>query len=277
LLLIAREWFNPLDGLLGRPERFAIYTFVLLLAAMYLILRPAPFMFPKYYPPLVIPLALLAIDLLFATLRQERARYAIGLLVGIVIVYQIYAWVRPGMRAQDFIYNYYWIAAKDPLITWWMAVPLTFSLIGGVLVAWRARLRFMNLLAVASLAAMLGWQIQEVVLQAYVPYATTYYYGEHSLVEVTKFLHENLPAGTLIVAPKDVGYRVQDRMRYIELSAEPLQDLSRPDVHYLVTRTNDYYGNSIFYAPEVAAMVEKNYTNIATIQNFVVLQHVAAK
>ena len=66
-------------------------------------------------------------------------------------------------------------------------------------------------------------------------------------------------------------------MRYIELRAAPLQDLSRPDVQYLVTRTNDYYGHSVFDAPEVAAMVEKNYTNIATIENFVVLQRIEAK
>jgi hypothetical protein len=92
--------------------------------------------------------------------------------------------------------------------------------------------------------------------------------SEQSIDDVTDYLRRSLPDGAIVIAPKDVGYRLQDRWRYIELYADPRPYLDRPGVQVLVMRTNDYYGNTIRDTPEIASEVASRFDLDATIGSF---------
>ncbi|MFQ3633686.1 hypothetical protein, partial [Roseiflexus sp.] len=104
--------------------------------------------------------------------------------------------------------------------------------------------------------------------QAQAPYSTTYMYGEQSLAEVSTYLRERLPDEAIVIAPKDVGYLLQDRWRYIELVPDPRRDFDRPHVQALVMRTNDYYGNTIRSTPEIAESLSEHFKLDTTIGGF---------
>lgn len=271
-LMLVRELFHPQAGILVSAERKALYTFIFLLGMMYLLLRPAPFLFPKYYPPLLIPLAILALDLLFAVAREARGGQTLGITTGIFIVYLAYANLRPSMSGQDYILLYYNTWPRQVLVTLWMVFPLTIALIGSGLFALVRHTRLLSALAATALAISLGWQVNTAVLQARATYSTTYYYGEESLIQVAEYLRSTLPENAIIIAPKDVGFRIQDRWGYIELDPDPRQEFEMPGVNFLVLRSNDYYGHSVLDVPEVASEVERLFERVATIQNFVVFQ-----
>ncbi|HWQ14784.1 MAG TPA: hypothetical protein VNL77_18440 [Roseiflexaceae bacterium] len=270
LLLAVRELAVPTGGILSRAERMAVFTFVVLLAAMYIVLRPAPFMFPKYWPPLVPLLALLAVDLLLALLKERRHGLLLGLGAVELLAYLMYA--SGSFGNQDFIYRVYHEWPKDPLYQAWMLGPLLGALVlGGVL--WIAiRRQLLAALLVGALAVSLGWQTHTVAVQSRVPYSTTYHYGEKSLGQLADHLRATLPPGAVLIAPKDVGYLLQDRWRYYELTPDPRPLLDRPGVQYLVMREKDYYGNTIRETPEIAGAVNARYEAAARIGDFVVLR-----
>lgn len=272
LLMIGREWFKPVDGILNRAERVALATFFLLLTLMYVVLKPAPFEFPKYYPPLIPPLALLGIDLLVSLYRQGRLALAGSVLVLEVGAYLASILLSGQFSNHDFIYELYWNWPKEPFFWAWMELPLlTACVINGLL--WLiTRRRFAAPLVIGALAVTLGWQVTMAAKQDQVTYSTSYYYGEESLQKVSDYLRATLPPGAILIAPKDVGYRLQDQWRYIELGPDPRPYLLSPNVAYLVMRSNDYYGNTVRDTPEVAASVNSAYEQVIKIENFVVMK-----
>jgi hypothetical protein len=271
-LMIIREFTPDSSGILSRPERLAIYTFVLLLGLMYLLLRPAPFYFPKYYPPLLPPLALLAIDLLTAVGRRPRGGVQLGAVAGVTLLYLLYASVRPSIAGKDFIFAYYTEWPKTPLVDLWMLFPLGCALIGAGVLAAFSKMPVLASLAAAALAIAIGWQINTSSLQSQASYATTYHYGEDSLIQVTDYLRTTLPDGAIIVAPKDVGFRIQDRWAYVELDTDPRQELSAYGATFLILRVNDYYGHTILDTPDVANEIQSLFEQVATVENFAVFR-----
>lgn len=271
LLMIVREFTCPKRGLLYLWERAALYTFLILLILMYIILKPAPFMFPKYYPPLIIPLAILGLDLLFSLLHEQHAKTIISLLIVEICLYLLYIAIRPSTAGRDFIYAFYTEWPKDPLVNMWMLQPLAFATLIGIGVWATIRVQPLNTILVGVLAVTLGWQINVAVQQAQAPYSTTYHYGENSLAAITDYLRSSLPDGALIIAPKDLGSRLQDRWPYIELTADPRTNIKQEDVEYIVMRKNDYYGNSILNTPEIAVEINNMFEKVAEVENFVVM------
>lgn len=270
-LLIVREFTAPARGLLTRAERVALYTFLGVLFALYMVLRPAPFEFPKYYPPLIPLLGLLAADLLAALLRPGRALVPLALGGGLGALYLGYAFLSPRTAGRDFILEFYTSWPKEALVSAWMTLPLAAALGVALAVALLLRQRVMGLLALAALAVALGWQVNVSWRQARADYSTTYLYGEQSLDDVTAYLRATMPAGALLVAPKDVGFQLQDQWRYYELLPDPREQLALPGVQYLVMREFDYYGNTIRETPEIAAYVQANYELDQRIGSFLVM------
>jgi len=271
-LMIVREFLRPADGILSVWERAALYTFLLLLICMYIVLKPAPFDFPKYYPPLMPPLALLVVDLLVA-LHQEKQLFFAGALLGLeTILYVVYIAASSTLRHQDFIYQIYYAWPAIPAFLSWMFAPLLVALIGNAVIWLFAKQKFGAPLIIAAIAVALGWQITTAARQMVVPYATTYLYGEQSLNNTVDYLRTNLPEKAMVIAPKDIGFMLQDRWRYIELDIDPRLYFNTPGVDYLVFRSNDYYGHTIHDTPEVDAAVQHEFEVAATIDNFVVMR-----
>lgn len=253
-----------------RSERFALFVSFISLLLLYLVLRPAPFVFPKYWPPLIPVTILLVADLL--TLFTDRRRFFIvfSLLSMGIVVYQIYVQLNPVTGGRDFILSMYTEWPKDLLVYQWQILPLTIALIVSSVVALFMRDNILIFLAIGALTITLGWQINVVTYQARVSYSTTYMYGEQSIDDVVDYLKRSLPDGVIVIAPKDVGYMLQDRWRYIELYADPRPYLDRPGVQVLVMRTNDYYGNTILGTSEIKMEIEKRFIPDVIIGNFVV-------
>ncbi len=270
-VLIVREFRFTSQGILRRSERVALLTFFLALLFMYLILRPAPFAFPKYWPPLIPVLAVLTADLLLSLKGKRHPWLAFGLIVVGVMIYQAYAWINPITTGRDFILAIYTEWPKEPLIHAWQTVPLVTVLVLAGIVAFFTRQSLRTAFAVASVTVTLGWQVNVISQQIQAPYSTTYMYGEQSIQDVVDHLRKTLPDGVIVIAPKDVGYILQDRWRYIELYADPRPYLDMPGVHALVMRMNDYYGNTIRETPDIAAAVAARFGSAATVDNFVVL------
>jgi hypothetical protein len=271
-LMIGREFFGPSDGILARAERAAIYMFCALLIGMYLILRPAPFVFPKYHPPLVLPFSLLVIDFLFAHHKDRSFWPTIGLLSIEVIAYLTYIIFTQPRTQWDFIYNIYYEWPKLPFFWRWMFGPLLILIIiNGVL--WLISKRRIGApLLIAALAVTLGWQTSEALIQTRVTYATTYYYGEESLFQARDYLRSVMPDQAIIIAPKDLGDLLVDRWRYIELAEDPRPDLDRPNVQFLAVRSNDYYGHTFQDTPAIAKALADKFDTITTIKNFTIMK-----
>lgn len=272
LLMMGREFFRPRDGVLARSERVAIYVFLVLLTVMYIVLRPAPFGFPKYYPPLIPLVALLVVDFLSALHRVGRLGVATIVIALGTIGYLAYVRGDPTMWHKDYVYALYREWPKTPTIDSWQLVPLGAAMFLCVALWLTTGVRFGTLLLLATVAVMLGWQAHVSFRQSRATYATTYHYGEQSLEDVTAYLRATMPEGAVIIAPKDVGYRLQDRWSYLELTVDPRRFFDEPGLQYLVMRTDDYYGNSIRNTPEVAAAVQKQFTLEQTIENFAVMR-----
>lgn len=262
------ELRNSQKGLFCRSERFALLVFFTSLLLLYLILRPAPFVFPKYWPPLIPVISLLIADFLMSFDNRRRFFVVLLLLFVGTIVYQVYIQINPVTSGRDFILTLYTEWPKEPLVYQWQILPLIVALIVSVIVALFMKDDILGFLAVGALVVVLGWQINVVTHQMRVSYSTTYMYGEQSIDDVTDYLRRSLPDGAIVIAPKDVGYRLQDRWRYIELYADPRPYLDRPGVQVLVMRTNDYYGNTIRDTPEIASEVASRFDLDATIGSF---------
>lgn len=270
-VLITRDFRFTSHGILRCSERVALLTFFLALLFTYLVLRPAPFVFPKYWPPLIPVLAVLTVDLLLSLKGKRQPWLALGLIGVGAMIYQVYAWINPVTAGRDFILAIYTEWPKEPLVYAWQIVPLVAVLVLAGVVAFFTRRSLRTAFAVASVTVTLGWQVNVISQQMQAPYSTTYMYGEQSIRHVVDHLRQTLPDGAIVIAPKDVGYMLQDRWRYIELYADPRPYLDMPGVHALVMRTNDYYGNTIRDTPDIAAAVAERFEAAATIGNFVVL------
>jgi hypothetical protein len=270
-LMVAREFTSYVPGFLSRPERVALYTFFAVLLALYIILRPAPFAFPKYYPPLIPVLALLSMDLLIALQKTRPSWLSLGIVGALLATYLIYITANPSTSGKDFILSFYTEWPKSPLVWRWMVVPLLVAITVGVAAGAILRRRIIDYIAVAIVAIMLGWQINVIWQQSQASYATTYYYGEQSLEEVTTYLREILDDDAVLIAPKDVGYQLQDRWQYYELTPDPRPLLEQPGVRYLVMRENDYYGNTIRGTPEIYSFVTAEYDLDTRIGAFIIM------
>jgi hypothetical protein len=271
-ILIVREFRFDRQGILCRAERVALLTFFLVLLFMYLVLRPAPFAFPKYWPPLVPVLTVLTADLLLTLKSNRRFLLVLASIFAGIIVYQVYVWINPVIAGRDFILAIYTDWPKEPLIYAWQIWPLAAALALAGIVASLTRQPLRVTFAVAAVTVTLGWQVNVISQQMRAPYSTTYMYGEQSIQRVVDYLRQTLPDGAIVIAPKDVGYMLQDRWRYIELyDADPRPYLDVPGVHALVMRTNDYYGNTIRDTPDIAVAVAERFEPFTTIGNFAVL------
>ena len=272
VLLIVREFRVPVAGLLSRPERLALYTFFLVLLGIYIVLRPAPFAFPKYYPPLIPVLSLLAVDVL-TTVQRPPLRWTPLVLFGALIAtYLLYIALNQRTTEVDFILLFYNTWPKIDLVHHWMTFPLLIALVVAGIGAAPLRAQPVGILAVAALAVALGWQFDISSLQARASYSTTYYYGEESIEQVADYLRASLPEDVVLIAPKDIGYMLQDHWRYYELQADPRPLIDQPNVQYLVMREKDYYGNTIRETPEIASAIAAAFEPEATIGAFVVMK-----
>ena len=270
-ILIMREFRLDGRGILRRSERLALLTFFLVLLFMYLVLRPAPFVFPKYWPPLIPILTLLTADVLLSLKGNRRSWLALASILVGIIAYQVYIWINPVTTGKDFILAIYTKWPKEPLVFAWQIWPLIAAMSLAGIAAFLMRQSLRMAFTVALVTVTLGWQVNVVSQQMQAPYSTTYMYGEQSIQHVVDYLRQTLPDGVIVIAPKDVGYMLQDRWRYIELYADPRPHLDMPGVHALVVRTNDYYGNTIRETPDIAAAVAERFMPHATIGNFTVL------
>lgn len=273
LLMLVREFYNSSnDGILSGLERSALYTFVILLTLMYVVLRPAPFDFPKYYPPLIPLLGLLAVDLLTSLRKRGFFTITVAILILEVISYLFYVNFNKQFANQDFIYEIYHNWPKAPIFWDWMLLPLLFFGTANGLFWVLSKRRISEPILIAVLAVTLGWQIAVTARQMNETYSTTYYYGENSLNEVAAYLSNTMPENIILIAPKDVGFLLQDRWRYIELTVDPRPHLKNPEVKYLVARVNDYYGVTIRNTPDVANTILNEFEIVTTIENFVIMQ-----
>jgi hypothetical protein len=272
LLLIAREIFRPSQGILYGWERAAVYTFLILLTLMYIVLKPAPFEFPKYYPPLMPLIGLLIVDALISLYNSRRLGLAAAIFGAEVIAYLVYVRASVTLSGQDFIYVSYYSKLNSPLFIYSMVIPLGVALaVNGL--AWLAlRGKFAAPLVVAALAVALGWQVAVSAKQMTVPYSTTYMYGEQPFTKTVDFLRANLPKDAIVIAPKDVGYMLEDQWRYIELDIDPRPQFANAQAQFLVFRSNDYYGHTIQETPEILTAVQQQFATIATVDNFVIMR-----
>jgi hypothetical protein len=270
--LIAREIFSPSNGFLMRQERMALQTFLVLLTLMYIVLRPAPFEFPKYYPPLILPLCLLITDWLFAVLKKGDFGLVAPIMLCETVFYLAYVFFTQQATTSDFIHAIQYEWPKMPFFLRWMLWPLIIIVVVNGLLAVCCRKRAWTFVLAGVVAVLLGWQTSAILQQTQVTYSTTYYYGEESLAKVTAYLRENLPDNVIVIAPKDVGALIQDRWHYIELLYDPRPHLDHSGVKYFVMRTNDGWGNTIRDSPEIMRAIEKQYELLATIGNFVVMK-----
>jgi hypothetical protein len=272
ILMIVREFLHPTDGFLRVYERTALYTFLVLLTCMYTVLKPAPFEFPKYYPPLIPLLAILVADLIATLYKIKRLFLAGTILLIEVVLYIIYIGSSSILRDQDFIYQIYYTWPQSHLFWNWMFGPLLITLLINAII-WLCTKRNIGMpLLIAALAVTLGWQITTSARQMMVVYSTSYLYGEQPFDRTVAYLRAHLPADTIVIAPKDVGFLLEDRWRYIELEADPRPVFDIPDTNYLVFRSNDYYGNTIRDTPEVAAAVKQRFVVEAQVDNFVIMR-----
>jgi hypothetical protein len=271
-LMIVREFFKPADGLLSRAERAAIYTFALLVIGMYLILRPAPFHFPKYHPPLILPLGLLAIDLLWTLAKQRRFYLAAGVLGIQGLAYLLYIALTQPAGDRDFIHHIYYDWPKLPIYWRWMIAPLLVVFLANAAIWLLSRRRLAVPLLIGALAIIIGWQTSEALVQTRETYATTYYYGEESLNDVVTYLRANLPAHQMVIAPKDVGDQLTDHWRYFELGTDPRPILDRPNTLFLVVRSDDAYGHIFQATPAIGDAIAARFETVATIKNFTVMR-----
>lgn len=270
-LMIFREFTRPKSCFLSAPERITLYTYSLLLMLMYIILKPAPFEFPKYFPPLFPAVALLVMEF-FANIASRNYFYTIiaSILLG-VSFYSLYILFNPSTNTHDFIHQIYWTAPRLPVFMAWILWPL------GVAIAlcslfFIPQKRFFDGVIVSVFIVLMGWQISTTSVQSSLSYSTTYMYGEDSLRKVTEYLRAKLPEDAVIIAPKDVGNILEDRWRYIELDVDPRIYLDNHDVTYIVIRGNDYYGNTIRETPEVNTAIQGRFELEASIENFIVLR-----
>lgn len=270
-ILIMREFRLDDRGILRRSERVALLTFFLVLLFMYLVLRPAPFVFPKYWPTLIPILTLLTADVLLSLKGNRRSWLALASILVGIIAYQVYIWINPVTTGKDFILAIYTEWPKESLVFSWQIWPLIAAMSLAGIAAFLMRQSIRMAFAVAALTVTLGWQVNVTLQQMRAPYSTTYMYGEQSIQHVVDYLRQILPDGVVVIAPKDVGYMLQDRWRYIELTTDPRPHLNNPGVYALVLRTNDYYGNMIRANPDVAASVEARFGSTVTVGNFAVL------
>jgi hypothetical protein len=272
ILMIAREFLRPTNGFLYVYERAALYTFLVLLICMYIVLKPAPFEFPKYYPPLFPPLALLIADVLVA-LHKEKRLYLTGtILIVEIVVYIAYVANSSILRDQDFIYQIYYMWPQSQFFWDWMFSPLLISLVGNSIIWLLTRKQIGAPLLIAALAVTLGWQMTTSARQRAAPYATTYLYGERSFDKTVDYLRIHLPEDTIVIAPKDIGFSLEDHWRYIELDVDPRPYFNTPKANYLVFRSNDYYGHALQDTPDVAAAVQNQFEVVTTIDNFIVMK-----
>lgn len=270
IVLLIREAFKPADGVLQRQERLALLGFISLLSFNYIVLRPAPYWFPKYIPPLTPLISLLVIDLLIAFHGERQILAATGWITLAVVLYLIYVHVR--YPNEDFIYNIYTMWPKAPLFWGWILLPLAVLLIANLVLLFIVRRSLTVPLLASLLAITLGWQIAIAAKQATVPYSTAYYYGENSLTAVTDYLRETLPDNVVLIAPKDVGFLLEDRFRYIELSYDPRPAMEYPGVEYLVMRSGDAYGNVIRGTPEIWDAINKQFKLVYEVGNFMIFR-----
>jgi len=268
ILLLVREFLPSLGGILSRSERLTLLAFVVALGIMYLILRPAPFHFPKYWPPLIPILALLTADWLYAIVRSGQHMLALAFGGAVFGLYVAYAALHPSMQGVDFILQAYTVWPKEELYNRWQNHPLVVAVILSIAVGVLQRQRVVPLIGVAILAVALGWQSTVVARQAEQTYSTTYYYGEQSLNDVAAYLEKHLPENAIVIMPKDLGTILYPRLRYIELKFDPRPTFDYPGVLALVMRTNDGYGNTIRGTPEIASELANRFDLDANIGNF---------
>jgi hypothetical protein len=272
ILMILREFLHATDGILYVWERAALYTFLILLICMYIVLKPAPFDFPKYYPALMPLLTLLVVDLLVALHKEKRLILTGIALVLEIVMYLLYIGMSSTLKSQDFIYQIYYSSPNLPIFISWVFAPLAIVMIVNGIIWLFAKRKFGAPFIVAAITLIIGWQIATMARQMVVPYSTTYLYGEQSLSQTVAYLRTSLPDKTILIAPKDVGFMLEDHWRYIELDVDPRLYFSSPGVDYLVFRSNDYYGHTIHDTPKVYTAVQQQFKVIATIDNFVVMK-----
>ena len=270
IVFLIREVLRPVHGILQRDERLALLVFVTLLGCTCIVLRPAPYDFPKYLLPLSPPLTLLVVDLLIALHRKRQILAATAWITLGVVVYLMY--VRARYPSEDFIYNVYRMWPKAPLFWGWILLPLCVLLIANLLVLSIMRRRLTVPLTASLLAITLGWQIAVAAKQATVPYSTAYYYGEDSLTAVTEYLRGTLPGNVVLIAPKDVGFLLEDRFRYVELDYDPRPAMEYPGVEYLVMRSGDGFGYVIRGTPEIWDALNEQFEPLREVGDFIIFR-----